>query len=278
MDPFTLIKTLWHHKRVALPCILIGILAMGFVLVLGPRTYESTAEFVVVNPNPPTEREIERDKRLAKLNDDNPYIRAVDPSLIVRVLISKLSAQSTQLQLKATGLDGSYTVSQSALSPMTFTIAAQGSSPEMSVAIREWLIGTMQKQIYDLQTVKGADGRYLFNALPVDLSVEATEKVSSRLRGLILAGAASVILLIGAVSVAVGMEKRKQLKEAAEGSSTAVRDPTRNVSADSGMTGDRENDGAGALGAPVVEGPQPLPRPRRAHPSNPSATVSDLHE
>ena len=84
----------------------------GYVLFFGPHIYESSATYVVVDPDLPTDREMELDKRLAKLNSDNPYIRATESGLIVKVVITKMSAQSTQLDIEAAGHSTDYTVAQ----------------------------------------------------------------------------------------------------------------------------------------------------------------------
>ena len=110
MDPLSLMKVLWKHRWLALPAVMLVLMMAGYVLFFGPRIYESSATYVVVNPNTPSDREMQRDKRLAKLNSDNPYIRATESGLIVKVLVAKMSAQSTQLDMEAAGLSTDYTV------------------------------------------------------------------------------------------------------------------------------------------------------------------------
>ena len=96
MDPLSFMKVLWKHRWLALPAVVLVLMMAGYVVFFGPRTYESSAIYVVADPDTPSEREMQRDKRLAKLNSDNPYLRAADPALIVQVLVAKMSAQSTR--------------------------------------------------------------------------------------------------------------------------------------------------------------------------------------
>jgi hypothetical protein len=215
MDPLSMIKVLWKHRWLALPAVMLVFMMAGYVLFFGPRTYECSATYVLVNPNTPSEGEIQRDprlaKRLAKLNRDNPYLRAMESGLIVKVLVAKMSGQSTQISMEAAGLSTDYTVAQSAESPSTVVISAAANTPERALATRHWLLDDLALQLHDLQKVNGADDLYLFTALPVDVTREPVEKVSSRLRSLIVALAAGAILVMGVVSVAAALDRRKRV-------------------------------------------------------------------
>jgi capsular polysaccharide biosynthesis protein len=208
MDPLSLMKVLWKHRWLALPAVVLVIAMAGYVVFFGPRTYESSATYVVVNPDMPSDREMQLDKRLGKLNSDNPYLRGTESGLIVKVLVAKMSAQSTQLDLEAAGLSTDYTVAQSAESTMTVVISAFANTPERAVATRQWLLDDLDRQLHDLQKVNGADDRYLFTALPVDVTSEPVEKVSSRLRSLIVTLGVGAILVMGVTSVAQALDRR----------------------------------------------------------------------
>jgi hypothetical protein len=182
----------------------------GYVLFFGPRVYECSATYVVVAPNTPSDREMERDKSLAKLNSDNPYIRGTESGLIVKVVVARMSGQPTQLDMKAAGLSTDYSVAQSAESTMTVLISAFADTPERAFATRQWLLDDLGRQLRDLQKVNGADDRFLFTALPVDVTREPVEKVSSRLRSLIVTLAAGAILVMGVVSVAAAIDRRRK--------------------------------------------------------------------
>jgi hypothetical protein len=210
MDPLSLMKVLWKHRWLSLPAVMLVLMMAGYVLFFGPRTYESSATYVVVDPNMPSEREMDRDKRLAKLNSDNPYIRGPESGLIVKVLVAKMSAASTQLDMEAAGLSTDYSVAQSAQSTMTVVISGFADTPEGAVATRQWLLDDLGRQLHHLQKVNGADDRYLFTALPVDVAREPVEKVSSRLRLLIVTLGAGAILVMGVVSVAAAMDRRRK--------------------------------------------------------------------
>jgi capsular polysaccharide biosynthesis protein len=211
MDPLSMMKVLWKHRWLALPAVLLVLMMAGYVLFFGPRTYESSATYVVVNPDAPSEGEMQRDKRLDKLNSDNPYIRSTESGLIVKVLVARMSAQSTQLDMEAAGLSTDYAVAQSAESTSTVVISAFADTPEGAVATRQWLLHDLGRQLYDLQKVNGADDRFLFTALPVDVTREPVEKVSRRLRSLIVTLGAGAILVMGVLSVAAALDRRRRM-------------------------------------------------------------------
>jgi capsular polysaccharide biosynthesis protein len=208
MDPLLLIKVLWKHRWLALPAVMLVILIAGYMFFFGPRVYESSATYVVANPNTPSDSEMQRNKRLAKLNSDNPYLRAAESGLIVKVLVARMSGQSTQIEMEAAGLSTDYTVAQSPQSTMTVVISAAANTPERALATRQWLLDDLRRQLHDLQKVNGADDRYLFTALPVDVTSEPVEKVSSRLRSLIVTLGAGAILVMGVMSVAHALDRR----------------------------------------------------------------------
>lgn len=209
MDPYSMVKLLLRFWRWAVPVLVVVLLAVGYVALFGPRTYESSATFVIVSPNVPTDRQLETNSRLAKLNSNNPYLRSDDQSLIVKILIAKMSAQATQDQLKQAGLSTDYTFEQSALSQMTMIITTSAPTAQGSEDSRQALITIFEQELVALQKVNGADDTYLFTALPVDLSVTPTLKTSSLLRSVILVFAGGCVLLIGVVSLGVGLERRR---------------------------------------------------------------------
>ncbi len=209
MDPYSLFRIAWRFRLVTIPVVALTLVAAGLFFTLGPRVYEAGAIYVIANPDSPTEEEKARDSRLARLNDDNPYIRTSDPSLIVKVLSSKLTAANTQQAIDDAGFSTDYTVGQSAASPMTLTITGVGKTASAAIAARDWLIDRMQAELRDLQKVNNADDSFLFTALAVDIAPDAVEKLSSRLRSLILVIVAGGIVLVTGLSLASGVERRR---------------------------------------------------------------------
>jgi LPS O-antigen subunit length determinant protein (WzzB/FepE family) len=135
MDPISVIKTLWRHKWVAMPVVVLTIAACVYVMFIGQRTYQATMTYALITPKVPTALEMQEDPKLAKINGDNPYLRSPDSTLLSQVLITKLGAQETLKTLKDQGLGTEYTISQASTfgSGMLLVLSASGTSPEQAV-------------------------------------------------------------------------------------------------------------------------------------------------
>jgi hypothetical protein len=208
MDPLSVLRMLWQHRLLALPVVALTIAGVVYVLFLGPRLYQSSATYVLVNPQVPTAEQLDRSARLARLNSNNPYLRSPDPSLIVQVMAAKLSAGATARTLQDAGLGPDYTVAQSAGNSQMLVVTGTGETAEKSIATTGWLTGELERELRTVQKVNGAADLYLFTALPVDVEATAVEKVSSRLRSVILVGVGGAVLLFSVVSLAAAWSPR----------------------------------------------------------------------
>lgn len=218
MEPLAVLRTIWRQKWLALPAIAIAIAAAVFVYLEGPRTYDSTQSFALANPKVPTEKEIDADPSLLELNSDNPYLRSSDPNLVANVVITRLNSQETQDRLQQLGMSTDYTVNSGALGGgLVVSIAAAGDTPEQSLGAVEELGALLTTYLHEVQTVNGADERYLFTAITVSAPSEPTEQLSSRLRTVIVVGVAGLILVFAAISVGTWIDNvrtRRKLRNA----------------------------------------------------------------
>jgi hypothetical protein len=208
MEPLSVLRMLWQHRLLALPVVALTIAGVVYVLLLGPRLYQSSATYVLVNPQVPTAEQLDRSARLARLNSNNPYLRSPDPSLIVQVMAAKLSAGATARKLQDAGLGPDYTVAQSAGNSQMLVVTGTGETAEKSIATTVWLTVELERELRTVQKVNGAADLYLFAALPVDVDATAVEKVSSRLRSVILVGVGGAVLLFSVVSLAAAWSPR----------------------------------------------------------------------
>lgn len=222
MDPISVIKTLWRHKWVALPMVLLTVVACLYVMLFAQRTYQASMTYAVITPKVPTELELQANPALAAVNADNPYLRSPDRTLLSQVLITKLGAQETAEQLKRQGLGTEYTVGQSlnSTSGLLLQLTASGGSPDQAVDTAAALGKRLTTTLHDVQTINGADESYLFTALAVDGPGQAKEMFSSRLRTLIIVGVGGALLIFAAVSVAQSLElasaRRPEVEKAAK--------------------------------------------------------------
>lgn len=214
MDPISVIKTLVRHKWVAMPVILMTLLAGAYVMFFAQRSYEASMTYALITPKVPSASELQTNPQLAGANSDNPYLRSPDSSLLSQVLLTKLAGQRTGEELKNQGLGTEYTVAQASNlgSGMLLQLSASGNSPQRAVATVQELARQLTTTLYSVQKVNGADDAFLFSAVPVDGPGEAKEIFSSRLRTLIIVLVGGACLVFAAVSVAHSVDITRDRK------------------------------------------------------------------
>lgn len=222
MDPMAVLKTLWHHKFFVLPVVLFTLLAAGYVYQFGPRSYEASMSYAVVNPIVPTSEDIEKKPELGLANKDNPYLRSADPGLVVDVLITRMNALATADKLATAGLGNEYAVSRGVGgNGFVIDIRGVGDSEEQAIATTVALGQALESDLQEMQSVNGADKTYLFSSLTVSTPDRATELYSNRLRAAIIVFLVGAILVFGAVSLARAVEAGRKRRAAQKATSPA---------------------------------------------------------
>lgn len=219
MDPIAVLKTLWQHRFVSLPVLLLTFAAAIYIFQFAPRSYESSSTYALINPDIPTAQEVEKKPALEQLNKKNPYLRSSDPSLIVQVLLTRLSDSSTADRLKEQGLSSDYTVSRGVGGVNGFLVDITGTAetPGKSFATTRALGEMLEKDLYDAQKINGADDTYLFTSIVVASPDKATEQFSSRLRSVIAIFLAGVVLMFGSVSIARSVSVSRNRRTSQDG-------------------------------------------------------------
>jgi hypothetical protein len=209
-------RTIWEQKWFAIPAILLVVAAVAFVYLEGPRTYESSQAFALANPKIPSDKEIEADPSLLDLNSDNPYLRSSDPNLVANVVITRLNAAETADRLGALGVTTEYTVSSGALGGgLVVSIVASGDTPAEATSAVDTLGTLLEEYLHEVQTINGADERYLFTSIVVSQASKPVEKLSSRLRTVVVVGIAGTAVIFGAVSLGTWLSNRRARKQMA---------------------------------------------------------------
>lgn len=214
MDPLAVIRTVWHHKIFVLPSLAVTLIAVIYVFQFGPRYFETSMSYALINPTLPTDRELLIHPEIENLNRDNPFLRASDASLITEVLIARLNSSATSDALGASGLSRDYEVGKGINgNGFVVSIAGNGESEEQASATTEALGIALQVELMKIQKVNGADDRFLFTALVVNAPNEPTEQFSSRLRSVIMVFLGGAVLTFGAVSIARAREASRLRKQ-----------------------------------------------------------------
>jgi hypothetical protein len=243
MDPLAVIRTIWRMKWFAFPAIILTVAAAVAVYFYGPRTYESTISYALVNPKIPTEAELELNPSLVDLNADNPYLRSSDPNLVANVVITRLNAPGTQEELKRQGLGTEFLATPGAGGGgLIVSITASGETEAQSLAtIRE--LGTLfEESLHSVQTINGADERFLFTPIVVAEPDRATEKLSSRVRTVIMVSLAGVILIFGSISLGTWVESSRKAHRARKAEAKAASEAEAEAASETDAKADAEPD------------------------------------
>ncbi|MET8091052.1 Wzz/FepE/Etk N-terminal domain-containing protein [Micromonospora sp. NPDC005220] len=216
MDLLAMFTTVRRHKLIVLAVLAVLIAGNAFVAFGIPPVYESQAQYVLIAPPPqPSDAAIQRDPTLLKVNANNPYLRLPNPSVVVDVLAQRVSGGLVRQGLISQGADEDYTISSTNAigSGLVISIVGTGSSPDAATKTLDLVSESMQKELYDMQKVDGADDKYLFQALPINPPTDPTRKVTGTIRSMIAVSAACLVLLFGMISVAeaVGPRRTKQV-------------------------------------------------------------------
>lgn len=211
MDPLTMLNTLWRHKWVVSPIVLVTLLACAYMFLFAPRTYEATVTYALTAPDVPSSFQLEHDAELAKLNANNPYLRSSDSSLLTQVVIAKLSDPAYVEKLKSSGFTTEFKIAPVASLGMGLvSISANAESESQSESTARLIGDQFSATLRDVQKVNGADDRYLFTPILVRGPGPAQELFSNRLRSAIMVGIAGAVVLFGAVSMAQSLVIRRQ--------------------------------------------------------------------
>jgi hypothetical protein len=212
MDLLAIFSSLRRHKIIMLIVLLLALGGDLFIAFGIPPVYESQAQYVLISPPPlPSDTQIEKNPSLGKLNTNNPYLRLPSPSVVVAVLAERVSGDNVRAQLKAAGADKNYTIGATNAigSGVVIVINGTGQSTGQTNKTLELVAARMKSELHDMQTINGADDRYLYQALPINPPTTPLRKVTGPLRSLIAVTAAGVVLLFALISIAEAIGPRR---------------------------------------------------------------------
>jgi capsular polysaccharide biosynthesis protein len=212
MDLLAIFSSLRRHPLVVAILALLVIGGDVFVLFVIPPTYESQAQYVLISPPPPpTDQQIAKDPSLELLNDNNPYLR-LPSSVVVDVLAQRVSGDAVRRDLVSQGADTSYVVSSTNTigNGLVIQITGTGHSAVQARHTLDLVAARIKSELQGMQTIDGADKRFLFQALPINAPTDATRKITGTVRSLIAVSAAGVILLFGFISVLEAIPSRRR--------------------------------------------------------------------
>jgi capsular polysaccharide biosynthesis protein len=212
MDLLALFTTLRRHKLILLVVMLLTAGADAYIVFGIPPQYESKAQYVLINPPaPPTDTQIQRDPSLAKLNTNNPFLRLPTPSVVVDVISQRVTGDTVRRSLLARGADENYQVAPTdALGAgVVIEITGTGRTAQQARHTLDLVSARMKSELHDMQTVDGADEKYLIQALPINPPTDPLRKITGTVRSLIGVTVAGMVLLFALISIAEAIGPRR---------------------------------------------------------------------
>jgi Chain length determinant protein len=210
MDLFSIGGTLWRHKWVSIPLVLLTMLGMLYVLELRAPTYQAKADILLTNPPAsPTAFQIAQNPRLAKMN--NPLANLGSLTYVADVLIDSVTAPTAKQELAQAGASGYQVVLDSASQsnvPPAIDVAGTGLSAQAATRSAQLVATAISSDLLRLQASQHVQNKYMITSVEYVRPSPAT-KSSENLETAVGVAAIGLIVLLVAVSIAQGREEQK---------------------------------------------------------------------
>jgi capsular polysaccharide biosynthesis protein len=238
MDLLSIIQSLWRHKFVTIPVVVLTAMLALYVVKIKPPSYQSTASVLLANPQgAATESQIAENPRLKKVNPYNTFTSYGDLTVVADTVIQVITGPAYQQTLTQAGVDPRYqmTVSTAWGNPPIINITGIGATSESANQSAVGLVNATKASLYNLQKSQGIDGFYMITAVVITPPNPGQRSSSGKLRSLIAVLGLGILLLFVAVSVTDAIEKRRK------GSSDSASTPISRYARDRSGVGAPEN-------------------------------------
>jgi capsular polysaccharide biosynthesis protein len=213
MDLFTILGTIWRHKLVTIPIIMLTVLGLFYVLKVKPPTYQSTGSILLVNPpGPPTTQQIAANPSLGKISTANPYVSYGNLNFVADVVINIVDSPSVQQSLVQAGADPRYAVALAVAlgNPPIIQVTGVASNGPEAIRTAQLVVSAVQQHLVQIQQNQNVNSHYMITGQEFAKPEIATKSVSGKLRTAISILALGLIVLLVAVSIMEALAKRRR--------------------------------------------------------------------
>jgi hypothetical protein len=216
MDLFAIMGTLWRHKWVSIPVLLLTLVGTAYVVMIRSPSYQAKANVLFIYPPAtPTAFEIEQDPALAKVN--NPYANLGNETYLADVMSTLLSSSASQRSLEAEGVAQGYQVtvdtsgeaSGQAVAPPALDITGVGSNPQAAIQSAKLVADAVSTDLRQLQQSQHVQSNSMVTAVEYVTPSSAVESSSGKIKMAVGVAVIGFIVLLVAVSLAQGREERR---------------------------------------------------------------------
>jgi uncharacterized membrane protein len=220
MDLFSIFGTLWRHKWVSIPVVLLTLAGMAYVLALRPPTYEAKADILLTNPPAaPTAFQISQDPSLAKMN--NPLANLGSLTYVAEVLINTVTAPAAQAGLLQEGVKAYQVILDNASQsnvPPAIDVVATRRKPQAAMRSAQLVATAISSELVQLQASQNVQNKDMITAVEY-VTPSSAAKSTGTVETTAGVAAIGLILLLVAVSIAQGRAEQKNRRARQEGQS-----------------------------------------------------------
>lgn len=210
MDLLTIAQSLWRHKLLAIPVIVLTVIGGFYILKLKAPVYEASSSVLLIDPQGPTATQA-ASPALRKINSNNPYVDYGDLDVVADSVIETMTSPDNQAALANAGVDSRYSVELSTDygNPPIIAITGVGASAQQAIHGADVLAQTATTDLTQMQKRAGVNNIYMIKSIELSLPSQAQLSSSGKLRSLIAVLGVGAILLFLVISVADVVEKRR---------------------------------------------------------------------
>jgi hypothetical protein len=210
VDLYSISKTLWRHKFLTIPLVVLTLFGCAYVYIGGKPTYQSTATYVALPPpNAVTPQALAKDPALRSANPDNPLAQGGDPGVVVAIIIGDITSNQSKADLEGKGASPTYSAVQSTLGGPTIQLTSKARSLGLARKSMSLLEQKMTTDLQNLQGGLGVDPYFMYKLVMVN-STPPILQVSGSLRSMLSIFALGVIGIFIVVSIGDALDKRRQ--------------------------------------------------------------------
>jgi capsular polysaccharide biosynthesis protein len=215
VDLYSITRSLWRHKFVTLPLLLLTCAAcFGIVAVKAP-TYTTSSTYILAPP---------KTAATSTQGAGNPFLNYGGLSIVAQELTTMISTQEAQAALSSQGATGSYSVAPSPLfgnlTPL-IQINVLATSPAAALDTANLVGKALVAKMNEMQAAQSVAPPNRIKTLLVTAPSTPTLKVSGKLRDLIAVLALGIMLIFVAVSIMNALDERALRRRESQSSGDA---------------------------------------------------------
>jgi hypothetical protein len=220
MDPLAIFRTIWRNKVVAIPIMVLTLVALLYVVAEKPPTYSASASVLFEGPpSPPTQAQIAADPALGKINSTNSLLDYGSLVQVADVSLELLGSSASQNAMAQGGFAPKYKAALSTAfgTPPIIDITGSGSSSAQAIQSANTVARQIASDVRQIQVEQGVNPYYMIKAEDLVTAVSATKSISGKMRSAISYLGVGIVLLLILVSLSEGLRRRRRDGESSDG-------------------------------------------------------------